>query len=110
MNLSFSSKRRTVSFVAVLFALNLTMVFAIPGNLQRYQGLANDVTMPAFFRWGFSPLGTLIGAGLSIAMWAFYLSPLRKRFDEQGQIYIFGFAMAATAALVLRAVIWLSAK
>lgn len=57
MNLSFSSKRRVVSFVAVLFAFNLMMVFAIPGNLQRYQRLANEVTMPAFFQVGFLSTG-----------------------------------------------------
>jgi hypothetical protein len=110
MNFFFSSKRGMALFVVVLFAFNLLMVFAIPGNLQRYQGLTNDPTLPAFFRWGFSPIGLLTGVGCTVAFWTFYLSPLRKKFNEQGQIYIFGVALAALAATILRGTIWVFAR
>ena len=110
MDLSLSNKSRIIAFVALLFVFNLLFLFAVPGNLHRFQNLSDDPMVPAFFRWGFSPTGTIVGFGISILIWAFYFSPLRKRFNEHSQLYIFGVALGALAGVVLRAAVLLSGK
>ncbi len=110
MKFFLCSKRGMVALVSLLFAFNLVMVIAIPGELHRYQNLADAPTVPVFFKWGLSTTGALLGVGCAIAVWAFYLSPFRKRFTEQGQIYIFGLALGTTAGVILRATIWILGK
>ena len=99
-----------IAFVTVVFAFNLILLLAVPDFRHSFQKLPNDPSAPAFVRWSSSPIAIILGLGCTIGLWVLYLGPFRRRFDEQGQIYIFGLALATAGGLILRTLIWFLPK
>ena len=108
MDFSVNSRPKIAVFVAILFAWGLVFQFAVPESRRALSGSANNSNLPVPFKlmqnWGSSRAVSIAQVAIAIAFWIFYLSPVRRKFSEQSQVYLFGLALAAACALLLRLV------